>query len=595
MDSGAHKLLESTIHRTLHASGFSRSSSQASLVLTDLLSRYLTLLASTCGKYAEHAGRRRFTSVDAVLALDELGVSVEELKEFGSSEGLELNRYAAVKSMRRVEDLAEFRGQLNDGLRGDTDDFIALHYAPLPPEEDSDSDEDADYDDDMEIDTEIGIKRPSSPFLTPSSPKRPRTLNWVPPPHIPDFLPPFPKPKEPETIPPSTTHSPIHGLPPLPDLPSNETVGTTVPTQDIAAAATSTAASDYLVPVPYSDSSLSSIPEWHLPTPPPRTTSSLSLSSQQRWPTPQTEPSLLSAYHHILTTNPPLNASANGGGGLGVGGGSHPGSRHKIAMALLNLIQTQPRWDVADTLWSNVSGNQPRVAPVGPTFPMALGSDSEKEKKERGEKDSKDSKDGKDKEGGGGKDKDVKFPTTMPRSVAVNEKLSVTVSQPGSRIPELSRHVLPPNIFARTSRLTHPPVLSRGSKQLMYGTGVPAPWNANLSPSTDPKDGAIGQGGSVGGGANPNGKGVPGVNGIIKGEQQPKSVLPDARLFATWDYEVRDYRAPIPGHLRKGRVASSGGGSGHGTTGGVGVVGHGGPGSLQLRGVGGRSASAKAG
>lgn len=110
MDSGAQKLLESVTIRTLHAQNFSRSSTQASLVLTDLLARYLTLLTSTCAKYAEHSGRKRITAKDAVAVLEELGVSVEELHEFGTTEGIELNRYALFKSLRRVEDLKEFKG-----------------------------------------------------------------------------------------------------------------------------------------------------------------------------------------------------------------------------------------------------------------------------------------------------------------------------------------------------------------------------------------------------------------------------------------------------------------------------------------------------
>lgn len=109
MDSGAQKLLESATHRTLHAHNFSRTSSQASLVLTDLLARYLNLLSLTCAKYAQHAGRTRLTALDAVNALDELGVGVEELSEYCALEGYELGRYA-LKSARRVEDLNEFRG-----------------------------------------------------------------------------------------------------------------------------------------------------------------------------------------------------------------------------------------------------------------------------------------------------------------------------------------------------------------------------------------------------------------------------------------------------------------------------------------------------
>lgn len=109
MDTGAKKLLESATYKTLHAHNFSRSSSQATLVLTDLLSRYMTLLTSTCAKYAEHAGRLNVSIKDTASALDELGVGVEDLKEYCASEARELSRYA-VHTARRTEDLAEFNG-----------------------------------------------------------------------------------------------------------------------------------------------------------------------------------------------------------------------------------------------------------------------------------------------------------------------------------------------------------------------------------------------------------------------------------------------------------------------------------------------------
>jgi histone H3/H4 len=108
MDSGAHKLLESATQRTLHAHAFSRSSTQASFVLTDLLSRYLVLLTSTCAKYAQHSQRTSLNVRDAISALDDLGVNLDELKDYCATEGKELNRYALISS-RRLEDLCEFK------------------------------------------------------------------------------------------------------------------------------------------------------------------------------------------------------------------------------------------------------------------------------------------------------------------------------------------------------------------------------------------------------------------------------------------------------------------------------------------------------
>jgi histone H3/H4 len=110
MDAGSYKLLESATHRTLHAHSFSRASSQASHILTDLLSRYLTLLSSTCAKYAHHTGRTGLSAKDAIGALNELGLSLEELSDYCSSEGRELGRYA-LHSTRRAEDMNEFKSQ----------------------------------------------------------------------------------------------------------------------------------------------------------------------------------------------------------------------------------------------------------------------------------------------------------------------------------------------------------------------------------------------------------------------------------------------------------------------------------------------------
>ena len=110
MDGKARVAVESAVYRTLHAHSFSRSSSQASVVLTDLLSRYLTLLSSTCAKYAQHGGRTNLTTRDAFCALNELGVSMTELEEYCVSEGAELGRYA-INTARRMEELKDFRGE----------------------------------------------------------------------------------------------------------------------------------------------------------------------------------------------------------------------------------------------------------------------------------------------------------------------------------------------------------------------------------------------------------------------------------------------------------------------------------------------------
>ncbi|KAF9071027.1 hypothetical protein BDP27DRAFT_1219607 [Rhodocollybia butyracea] len=501
MDGGAQKLLESSVLRTLHAQNFSRSSVSASLVLTDLLSRYLVLLTSTCARYAEHSGRTRINVKDAVVALEELGVSIEELEEFGRIEGGELGRYALVRSQRRVEDLREFRAHLSDGLKADDDDVIPLQYTLVPPnllEEAESEEEDADADADSEMES-----------MSPAR-KRQRTLDWDPPEHIPSFLPPFPtgtteEPPERVEPPEPSILAPLASLsqPPIPE----RTEILPPPNNTLVPASTSAAASDYLVQVPYSQSSISGVSEWHLPS---YSTMASDTLLGSRFPTPLTEPSLLSAYHHILTHPPPPAAPMHL---------ANP-ARHKVAMALLSLMEKTSRWQVQDTLYGTLVVGQPRVSSVGPSYPLPV-------------------------DGTSGT-KEFKFPTTAPRSVASTERISPMVSQQGSRIPDLARLVLNPAIHSRTTRLTHPPALSRNNKVLTYGAGIPAPWNANTLPTENPKDNQ------------PNGILKPDANTNGLKSKEPAPALPDARLFATWDHEHKDFKTPLVAvKLQRTRIGTS--------------------------------------
>ena len=71
----------------------------------------------------------------------------------------------------------------------------------------------------------------------------------------------------------------------------------------------------------------------------------------------------------------------------------------------------------------------------------------------------------------------------------------------------------------------------------MYGSGIPASWNANAPPTID---------------ARPS---TPGVAKLKDKEKETadaaaKPVLPDARLYATWDYESKDFRIPLASTVR---------------------------------------------
>ncbi|KAF8259692.1 hypothetical protein EI94DRAFT_1750881 [Lactarius quietus] len=554
MDASSHKLLENVVLKTLHAHSFTRSSSQASLVLSDLLSRYIVLLATTCSQYAQHAGRFNLTVRDAMSALDELGVSMDELHEYCGTEGDELARYSA-HSAKRQEDLSEFKASLAAGLPVKRES-IPLVWAPLPEsyledveDEDEDEEDEGEYGDgDIEmadvavseddyvppIPPDVGGRQmtparppstpplPLSPVSNPTSPtrKRPRTESWKPPPHIPSFLPPFPVERsspEPEFL----------SLPP-PGEPSSSTQ--LLPSRAEPAAplarVSSTNPADYTTIVPYSLSNLASTPEWHLPSTLRDPRMAVDAMSTQL-PIPQIQPSLLGAYHHILTHPPPANPNV-----------ANP-SRHRVAMVLLSQAEKNPHWEHADSLYASVAPNGPTLAPVGPSYAIPISVATAAEEKDN-------NKDGKKEDE---KDKKLNLPGAAPRPIGTQERIVPLVSHQTSRIPELAREALSGAVLSRITRLSHPAVLQRGSEKLTYGPGVPAPWNSDKSSVPIPVPSMVKGKEQLTNGLT-NGKGK-------DGEKEP--VLPDARLFATWEHEQKSFREPltVPRRARQGSVHTS--------------------------------------
>jgi hypothetical protein len=91
-----------------------------------------------------------------------------------------------------------------------------------------------------------------------------------------------------------------------------------------------------------------------------------------------------------------------------------------------------------------------------------------------------------------------------------------------------------PALHMRVTRLAHPPVLQRGSKRLVYGPSVLAPWNSGGSqtPPTGPAKDA-------------KGRSMNSKDGDAPHEEPGISTLPDARLHHTWDYEEKRYNEPL--------------------------------------------------
>ncbi|KAJ7484081.1 hypothetical protein B0H11DRAFT_1196802 [Mycena galericulata] len=456
MEHASQKLVEGALHRTLHAAAFSRASTHASAVLTDLLSRYLTLLAATSAKYAQHAGRTTVTCTDALEALDDLGVGLQDLIDY-IPEAKELSRYA-MYSARRVEELHEFKAHLGKTQREGT---FSLEYAPYDEEDVFESDDEEEEE-------------------APPPPKRQRTLSWDG--HIPSFLPPFPSVNE------IITESPRAESPapmPPPVQPTSGPAPAPVPALQLAA--TSTSAADYLLQLPYEQSSLAEVSQWHLPgpRPPPPPTPPTPTQSQAMSTASNPELALYRAFHHILSH--PTRAAT-----------SATPARHRVAMALLAQTQLVPRWDVPDTMYAGSAPPAPRAWPIVPTFavPVAASAAAEPDAQRR------------------------RFPPTHRTLTSVATPIAPIVGSQGSRLPELARRVLPPPIYARATRLAHPLPLMRGAKQLTYGPGVPAPWN---SPAA-----------AAGGGS---------ADAEPKERDAREARIPDARVLATWEYESKDFRS----------------------------------------------------
>lgn len=408
-------IIDSVVMKILHAHSFARTSAQAMSVLSNLLTRYLVLLASACGQFSELAGRSRLSVHDLGACIEELGTNLDELSEYCNTEGIELSRYGS-SSAKRLDDLADSRGMIHlvhftfidmfcsvgylaEGLVSE-DHPIPLNYAPLLEDIPV---VDGVAEDGEESDEELSDAGGSSPAEVVDWFSEPLSYREHPiAPITPDFLPPFPDASQP--LSPSPTPAP-HAVkmerPPSP-LPQH---------------ITSITAGDYLIQVPYSESVLANTPSWHLPS--QASVTRTSKPQPPRFTTPSTQQALLAAYHHILThpvSQPgPLNPA-----------------KHKVAMALLSQVQHNTRWDTPSTLYANVVPCPPRIAPIAPSYPIANSALEVRSGKDI-DKDS---------------DKRPMLPLAPPRPVFSNDKPVFLASQQSSRLPELSRQVLPVCLLA---------------------------------------------------------------------------------------------------------------------------------------------------
>lgn len=413
---------------------------------------------------------------------------MEELAEFARGEGREMGRYVAGRSQKRVEDLREMGAVLSRGVVP-PEEPVPLVWGPLPDgyEESEEEDIEEDIEENaMDVDVlpfevytgpgkEITRAEPTSLPTPPSPAQRGRTPSPPPLPLSPVSNPASPRPSKRQRT--THAHVPSH-LPPFPssdDVPPLSLSSEPLPsTTNISAhdahrrerdreerirrersvtppppRHASAAPADYTAPVPYTESTLGGLPEWHLPGPPPlpplpASSSANAISASAALPSIQ--PSLLAAYHHVLThPAPPIPPPA-----------ISPVARHRVAMNLVSLVSKGSRWDASATLFASSQPNMPMVSAPPPSWPVPL-EELEKTKV-------------KVEEGVGGDGKDVKkaaenkakLPPGRPRDVG-GPPLGIVglVGRQESRIPELAREAL-------SVRLLLPSVLSTVYKFLSF-------------------------------------------------------------------------------------------------------------------------------
>lgn len=255
---------------------------------------------------------------------------------------------------------------------------------------------------------------PPSPISRPMTPsrKRPRLATWNAPSYVPDFLPPFPTTNVTVNGPSSRdgTPQPIIkqeaevATPSTTEMAERDRLQTVLPQQ----LATNASASDYLTPVPYNMSSLSSTLETHLPDKHlwRRSVDDAGTALQlqpRKHQIPDVTPALMSAYHHLLVNPSPKTPSTNP-------------NRHRVALTMMHQAYTSPRWMHSDSLFADVSPPRPRVVAPGPTYPVIIGAKKEDH---------------------------VPLLPWAPKTITPLETLVPLISQHRSRIPTISKMTLP--------------------------------------------------------------------------------------------------------------------------------------------------------
>ncbi|KIO22090.1 hypothetical protein M407DRAFT_120884 [Tulasnella calospora MUT 4182] len=596
MEPAVRQHLHSVTLRTLQAHAFNRASSLAAYTLTDILQQYLTLLAATAKQHAEHSGRtgQGCNVWDVMAALSEVGVEVDELEEFVLGEAVDMKPYALANRRaeekekpgvreeeeedvvsRKLDSLADIRTLTSVGLEKDSNTAITLHYGripspvlsspsissperassplpipisgiqPTPPdghfETSSKGKERAVhpiYDPNLGLQTKDGpltmdLSTPPPvvpPLVLPLSPpisecglsplsspdsrlsKRARHTSWDPPDHVPDFLPPFPG-----VVAPSGT---LEG--------SQKTQGASV----LASAASQlkqseqqappsrriplplrpavTSKSTYTKAIKYGQSSIAGKPVdlpdqslWDQGVPPTPGDGNGMISWKKKGGQSSLQP-LIAAYHVLQADPQPA---------------TNP-SRLRVAHLLGSTAPS--RYTSADSLFAISSPPPPRFPPPTPTHAVPIPSEDGTAPPKSG--------------------------PPLPKlgnkviSDAIRDADDLSSPWMQSNLTPIARSLLPSHLYSKATQLPPPPPLrpsappnggsSDPPEPLLYHTPALAPWSSALD--SDEAKKRVGR------------------KTLIR--ESGGKRLPDAQLFATWDWPTKNPDEALV--ARRGRLTS---------------------------------------
>ncbi|CAI2175066.1 6094_t:CDS:2 [Funneliformis geosporum] len=116
MEKFCAEIIRRATHQTLASAGFEKSSRISGDVLADVLKEYLMFLGKSAQEAATNAGRTKVNTADVLVAFEDLGINLEELREWSKTEGKVLGGYAGRKPTL-LKDL------LRSGLSSETEEI----------------------------------------------------------------------------------------------------------------------------------------------------------------------------------------------------------------------------------------------------------------------------------------------------------------------------------------------------------------------------------------------------------------------------------------------------------------------------------------